>query len=172
MYNDKLVPTFSRDCLEAQIKLSEGKMLHLMVNHFKSMGYSPPNDPQSNRRRRGQVERVAELMDEHNLQQEYVVVAGDFNSDSDSPSLSPLLQKEGLYNVNLELEVSQRGTYRTGKDQLDYLLVSDALKSGLQNVYIERRGMYSKKEWPHYNTVTGRRTEASDHSAVVADFRL
>jgi exonuclease III len=68
--------------------------------------------------------------------------------------------------------VSQRGTYRTGKDQLDYLLVSDALKSGLQNVYIERRGMYSKKEWPHYNTVTGRRTEASDHSAVVADFRL
>ena len=172
MYNDKLVPTFSRDCLEAQIKLSEGKMLHLMVNHFKSMGYSPPNDPQSNRRRRGQVERVAELMDEHNLQQEYVVVAGDFNSDSDSPSLSPLLGKNGLYNVNLELELSQRGTYRTGKDQLDYLLVSDALKSGLQNVYIERRGMYSKKEWPHYNTVTGRRTEASDHSAVVADFRL
>jgi len=172
MYNDKLVPTFSRDCLEARIKLSEEKMLHLMVNHFKSMGYSPPNDPQSNRRRRGQVERVAELVGEHNLQQEYVVVAGDFNSPADSQSLSPLLQKDGLYNVNLQLEESQRGTYRTGKDQLDYLLVSGALKNSLQNVYIERRGMYSSKKWPHYDTVTGRRTEASDHSAVVADFRL
>jgi endonuclease/exonuclease/phosphatase family metal-dependent hydrolase len=172
MYNDNQVPTFSRDCLEAQIKLAEGKMLHLMVNHFKSMGYSPQNDPQSNRRRRGQVQRVAELLDAHNLQQEYVVVAGDFNSPADSPSLSPLLQKDGLYNVNLELEESQRGTYRTGKGQLDYLLVSNALKACLQNVYIERRGMFSAKKWPHYDTVTGRRTEASDHSAVVADFRL
>jgi endonuclease/exonuclease/phosphatase family metal-dependent hydrolase len=172
MYNDQPVPTFSRDCLEAQIKLSEEKMLHLMVNHFKSMGYSPANDPQSNRRRRGQVERVAELVDEHNLQQEYVVIAGDFNSPADSPSLSPLLQKDGLYNVNLELEASQRGTYRTGKDQLDYLLVSDALKACLQNVHIERRGMFSAKKWPHYDTVTGRLTEASDHSSVVADFRV
>jgi endonuclease/exonuclease/phosphatase family metal-dependent hydrolase len=171
-YNGKMVPTFSRDCLEVQIELPGERRLQLMVNHFKSMGYSPANDPQSNRRRRGQVERVAELVDEHNLQQEYVVVAGDFNSDSDSPSLAPLLKKGGLCNVNLKLDASQRSTYRTGKAQLDYLLVSDALKGVLQNVYIERRGMFSKKKWPHYETVTGRRTEASDHSAVVADFRL
>ncbi len=170
LYNDKQVPTFSRDCLELQIKLNEEKMLHLMLNHFKSMGYSPPSDPLSNGRRLGQVQRVAELIDGHNLQQEYLVVAGDFNSPSDSSSLSPLLQKPRLYNVNLKLEATQRGTYRTGTDQLDYLLVSDALKSCLQNVYIERRGMFSSKKWPHYETVTGRRTEASDHSAVVADF--
>jgi hypothetical protein len=50
--------------------------------------------------------------------------------------------------------------------------VSDALKACLQNVYIERRGMFSAKKWPHYDTVTGRLTEASDHSAVVADFRV
>lgn len=115
--------------------------------------------------------RVAQLVGEHNLQEEYVVVAGDFNSDATSPSLAPLLDKEGLYNVNLELEPSQRGTYLTGKKQFDYLLVSDALKGILQNVYIERRGTYSRK-WPNYETVTGRRTEASDHSAVVADLRL
>ncbi|MBM4447542.1 MAG: endonuclease/exonuclease/phosphatase family protein [Chloroflexi bacterium] len=170
-YNGKVVPIFSRDCLEVQIELSEERRLQLMVNHFKSMGYSPENDPQSNRRRREQVERVAELVSEHNLQAEYVVVAGDFNSDATSPSLSPLLEKEGLYNVNLKLETSQRGTYRTGKKQLDYLLVSDALKSALQDVYIERRGTYSRR-WLTYDTVTGRRTEASDHSAVVANFRL
>jgi len=170
-YNGKMVPTFSRDCLEVQVELPWEGLLQLMVNHFKSMGYSPGNDPQSNRRRRGQVERVAELVDEHNLQEEYIVVAGDFNSDSDSPSLAPLLGKMGLYNANLELEPSQRGTYRTGKAQLDYLLISDALKGALRSVYIERRGTYSRK-WPNYETVVGRRTEASDHSAVVADFRL
>ncbi len=170
-YKDRLVSTFSRDCLEAQIKLPGEKLLHLMVNHFKSMRPSE-SDPLSNERRRGQVERVAELVDAHNLQQEYVVIAGDFNSPPDSPSLSPLLQKVGLYNVNLQLEASERGTYRTGKGQLDYLLVSDALKACLQNIYIERRGMFSKKKWPHYDTVTGRRTEASDHSSVVADFLI
>jgi endonuclease/exonuclease/phosphatase family metal-dependent hydrolase len=171
-YNGRMVSTFSRDCLEVQIELRQERLLQLMVNHFKSMGYSPGNDPQSNRRRRGQVERVAELVDEHSLQEEYIIVAGDFNSDTDSPSLAPLVGKRGLYNVNLELEPSQRGTYRTGKAQLDYLLISDALKAMLQSVYVERRGMYSKRKWPHYETVTGRRTEASDHSAVVADFRL
>jgi endonuclease/exonuclease/phosphatase family metal-dependent hydrolase len=169
-YNGKQVPTFSRDCLEVQIQLPGQKLLHLMVNHFKSMGYSPPNDPQSNRRRMRQAARVAELSDKHDLQQEYIVIAGDFNSPPNSPSLSPLLQKEGLYNVNLGLEESERGTYRTGKDQLDYLLVSDALKTCLQGEYVERRGMFSSKKWPHYDTVTGKRTEASDHSAVVADF--
>ncbi|MFC2050411.1 endonuclease/exonuclease/phosphatase family protein [Chloroflexota bacterium] len=171
-YNGRMVPTFSRDCLEVQVELPRERLLQLMVNHFKSMGYSPGNDPQSNRRRKGQAERVAELVDEHNLQEEYIVVAGDFNSDTDSPSLAPLIGKAGLYNVNLKLEPSQRGTYRVGSKQLDYLLISNALKGALQSVYIERRGMYSKKKWPHYETVTGRRTEASDHSAVVADFRL
>jgi endonuclease/exonuclease/phosphatase family metal-dependent hydrolase len=171
LYNDRWIPTFSRDCLELQIELPTEKQLHLMVNHFKSMGYSPPNDPQSNLRRKGQAGRVAELVNEHDLQNEYVIVAGDLNADATSPSLSPLLANDGLYNVNLELDPSQRGTYRTGNKQLDYLIISEALKDGLQNVHIERKGMYSKK-WEHYDTVTGRRTEASDHGAVIADFLL
>ncbi len=171
LYNDRWVPTFSRDCLELQIELPIEKQLHLMVNHFKSMGYSPPNDPQSNLRRKGQAGRVAELVNEHDLQNEYVIVAGDLNADATSSSLSPLLANDGLYNVNLELDPSQRGTYRTGNKQLDYLIISEALKDVLQNVHIERKGMYSKK-WEHYDTVTGRRTEASDHGAVIADFLL
>lgn len=171
LYNDKLIPTFSRDCLEVQIELPTEKQLHLMVNHFKSMGYSPPNDPQSNLRRKGQAERVAELVNEHDLQNEYIVVAGDLNADTTSASLSPLLANDGLYNVNLELDSSKRGTYRTGNKQLDYLIISEAFKDVLQNVDIERKGMYSKK-WQHYDTITGRRTEASDHGAVIADFLL
>lgn len=171
-YNGRKIKTFSRDCLEATIQLPNNKNLLVMVNHLKSMGYSPGNDPLSNNRRKGQAKRIAELLDEHNLQEEYVAVVGDLNSDPSSPSLAPLLNKEGLYNVNLQLPPKERGTYKTGKQQLDYILISDALKAKLANVYIERRGVYSKTKWVPYKTVTGRRTEASDHAVVVADFNL
>jgi len=65
----------------------------------------------------------------------------------------------------------QRGTYQTGKKQLDYLFVSQPLKNKLQALNIERRGIYSKTK-PHYDTVTGKSTEASDHAAVIADFKM
>lgn len=171
-YDGKKVRTFSRDCLEARIELDDGKELHMMLNHFKSMGYSPKTDPQSNRRRLGQAKRVAKLLDEHDLQKEFVVVAGDLNSDPTSPSLKPLVKKQGLHNVVLELPATDRGTYQTGNKQIDFLFVSEALKKHLQGVQIERRGIFTKKKWPHYDTVTSERTQASDHAAVLADFQF
>jgi endonuclease/exonuclease/phosphatase family metal-dependent hydrolase len=161
---------FSRDCLEVNLAL-ENKPLHLLINHFKSMGYSSGDDPQGNKRRLVQSTRVAELLDSHDLSEEYVVVAGDFNSPADSPSLAPVLKKAGMYNVNEELPEGKRGTYRTGKDQLDYIVVSDALKERLTGVRIERRGVYTARG-EKYPTVTSRRTEASDHAAVVATFAV
>jgi len=172
VYNGNEVPTFSRDCLEVQLQLPDGQTLHLLVNHLKSMGYSPKNDPQSNRRRLLQAQRVAELVDTHDLTKEYVVAAGDFNSDPASPSLAPLVNNPGLYNVNLELAEKERGTYQTGNKQIDYLLVSEAMKNGLQGMHIERRGIFTKKKWPHYPEVTSDADQASDHAAVVAEFQL
>lgn len=171
-YNGRVVPTFSRDCLELLIDFPDSGPLLLMVNHFKSKMSSGGGDPLSNNRRLGQAKRVEELVSSHDLEKEYVIVAGDLNDDSTSPSLKPLLEKEGLYNANLELDPSQRGTYRTGTEQLDYIIMSDALKRSLRNVYVERRGVFSKTKWPHYETVKGRRTEASDHGAVVVDFSV
>jgi endonuclease/exonuclease/phosphatase family metal-dependent hydrolase len=169
-YDGKTVKTFSRDCLEVKLKAPDGKPLYLKINHFKSMGYSPRTDPQSNRRRLGQAKRVLELVEKHDLQTDYVIVAGDLNSDPSSPSMEPLISKAGLYNVNLELPASQRGTYKTGKKQLDYLFVSEALKANLQSVHLERRGVYTKTRWTPYPTVKSERTQASDHAAVVAEF--
>ncbi|MDP2796309.1 MAG: endonuclease/exonuclease/phosphatase family protein [Methanoregula sp.] len=163
----KNTPVFSRDCLEVNFALTPDVPLHLLVNHFKSMGYSSPGDPQGNKRRLVQTTRVAELLDEHNLKKEYVIVSGDFNSCATSPSLAPLLTKAGMYNVSEELPAGERGTYRTGKDQLDYIVVSGAMKEKLSAVHIERRGIYTARG-SHYPTVTNRRTEASDHAAVVA----
>jgi endonuclease/exonuclease/phosphatase family metal-dependent hydrolase len=164
---EKNTLVFSRDCLEVNLALAPDTPLHLLINHFKSMGYSSKDDPQGNKRRLVQTTRVAELLDTHDLSKEYVVVAGDFNSPATSPSLAPLLCRAGIYNVNEELPAGERGTYRTGKDQLDYLLVSHALKKKLGPVRIERHGVYTARG-EKYPTVTSRRTEASDHAAVVA----
>jgi endonuclease/exonuclease/phosphatase family metal-dependent hydrolase len=170
-YNGNMVPTFSRYCLEAQVNIPNGTTLFLMLNHFKSMGSCPKNDPKCNRKRELQAKRVKELANEHDLQKEYVIVAGDLNSEPASPSLLPLINDKGLYNINLELPIGERGTYGTGNEQIDYLLVSNAIKENLKAVRIERRGVFSKK-WPHYETVTSKVNEASDHSAVVAEFQI
>jgi endonuclease/exonuclease/phosphatase family metal-dependent hydrolase len=165
----KGTPVFSRDCLEVNLDLPGDRPLHLLVNHFKSMGYSSPGDPQGNRRRLVQAETVAGLLADHDLAAEYVAVAGDFNAPPASPSLAPLLTHPGLYNVNEALPEGSRGTYRSGRDQLDYLLVSRALKARLRSVRTERRGIYTARGI-RYPTVGSRRTEASDHAAVVAEF--
>jgi endonuclease/exonuclease/phosphatase family metal-dependent hydrolase len=170
-YNGKNINLYSRDCLEVDVQATHTRAIRLLINHFKSMGYSPANDPQSNRRRKGQAKGVAKLVSALNTQKDFIVVAGDLNSDPSSSSLSPLLSKSDLYNVNLELPSNERGTYRTGSKQLDYLIVSSALRKKLTKIHIERHGLFSKK-WETYPTVKNRRTEASDHAAVVATFRI
>jgi len=167
-HNGNIAATFSRDCLEVTIKLPNNKQLLVMVNHFKSKRPSP-GDPNSNSRREKQARRVAELLDAHNLQTEFVVVAGDLNDTPDSQPLKPLLTKNGLFNVNAKLPVADRFTFRSPKEQIDYLLISDALKAKLTNMHVERQGIFAGNI-PHFPTVTSRRTEASDHGAVVADF--
>jgi endonuclease/exonuclease/phosphatase family metal-dependent hydrolase len=164
---DTRYPLFSRDCLEVNLALTGQTPLHLLVNHFKSMGYNSADDPRGDKKRLLQSSRVAELLDEHDLKTEYVAVTGDFNAGAASPSLAPLLKKEGMYNVCEHLPADKRGTYRTGRDQLDYILISGALKEHLGSVRIERRGVWTAKG-EKYPTVTNRRTEASDHAAVVA----
>lgn len=172
-YNGKTVHTFSRDCLQVGVQATSTSEVHLLINHFKSMGYSDPSDPQSERRRRGQSDRVAQLLNRFDLQQDYVVVAGDLNSSPEKMSMQPLTKHPELYNVNRELPSNVRGTYRykTARNQLDYLLVSQALKAKLSNVEIERRGTYTARG-PNFPSVTNRKTEASDHGAIVADFSI
>ena len=173
-YMGKTISRFSRDCIEIQTELPNGKILHLMGNHLKSMGYSHPNDPGSDKRRRGQAVRVAELAQAHNLNSEYVAIAGDFNSPPESSSLEPILEIDELYNVNEWLPEDERGTYKTGTkahNQLDYIVVSKPLKSKLEKVEILRKGHYSSK-WDNYPTVDSKINSASDHCAVVAEFKF
>jgi endonuclease/exonuclease/phosphatase family metal-dependent hydrolase len=173
-YMGKTVTQFSRDCLEVDLEVPGGKTLTFMANHLKSMGYSPPGDPKSEKRRRNQAERVAKIVKEHKPAQNMIVVAGDLNSPPDAHSIKPLSDHPDLYNVNLELPAGKRGTYTTDLDhkQLDYLFISKPLKAKLSGMHVERRGAYKPTKWASYPSVTSDRTAASDHSAVIAEFTL
>jgi len=172
IYQGKEVKLFSRDCLEIGVEVQAGVRIDLLLNHLKSMGYNPPGDPNSNQRRLQQALRVVEIADAYSLDQAYVVVAGDLNSPPTSPSLAPLVSHPKLYNVNLELPEAERGTFHTGKQQLDYLFISPALRQKLTGMHIERRGAYAKTKWQPFDTVTKPSEAASDHSAVVAEFQI
>jgi endonuclease/exonuclease/phosphatase family metal-dependent hydrolase len=169
-YLGKSIKTFSRDCLHIQVDIMADKPLNIFINHLKSQGYSGKSDPSGNIRRKGQASRVAAIIKELNLTDDYIIVAGDMNCDPQNPSLEPLLNNNDLYNLNLELPADERWTYINGKKQLDYLIVTRPLEQKLQKVYVERRGVFPSIG--RYETVTSKTSEASDHAAVVAEFEF
>lgn len=166
---------FSRDCPEYEIALPDGKGLWLLCNHLKSKGYGSTSS--SNARRKKQADRIAEILKRFDLTADYVAVAGDFNDTPDSPPLAGLIGTENLSDVlSSDKLQGPRWTYRTGRDQIDYLLVSKPLWEGIKFVGIERRGIFSRDdfggEFDHFPEVTGSVSQASDHAAVWADFDI
>ncbi len=138
-------PVFSRDCAEFEIDIPGTRHLWVLVNHFKSRGYGSKASNDSKRKR--QAETVAAILKRFDLKKQWVVVAGDFNELPKSDSLAPLLSLPGLRNACDKLpNNADRWTHRddavpSKNDQIDYLLVSEALWPRLQQVGIERRGI-------------------------------
>jgi endonuclease/exonuclease/phosphatase family metal-dependent hydrolase len=177
---------FSRDCLEVEVTLPNGKPLYILCNHFKSRGYD--TDGTADTKRKRQATRVAEILKEkYKLSKDWVIVAGDLNDNPEAPPLKPLRDVNLLYDV-LEVEYpndkSKRWTYHYNKfEQIDYLLVSKPLKDRLRQAGVERRGMDKLKGLTEgsnggvevetqYNSVTHWTNAASDHGAVWAEFDL
>ena len=177
---------FSRDCLEVETLLPNGKSLFLLCNHFKSRGYDPNNTADGRRKR--QAERVAQILQaRYDLINDWVIVAGDFNDDPGSDPLQPILSVQHLHDV-LQLQFptnpNKRWTYHYNKfEQIDYILVSEPLKAKFEKAGVERRGIYDLKTLTEssndavdieqeFATVTHWRNAASDHGAVWAEFRL
>lgn len=128
-------------------------------------------------KRKRQAETVVEILKRFNLEKQWVVVAGDFNELPNSDSLAPLLKLPGLRNSFKKLpNDADRWTHRddaipSKNDQIDCLLVSEALWPHLQDVGIERRGIWAKtkkarEKYPPLSSVTGDTNSASDHAAV------
>ena len=171
---------FSRDCLEIKIKLEENNFVYLYINHLKSQGYG--TQAGNDARRKAQAERVAEIINERelNLQKDKVIVLGDFNAPPLSPSLKPLMEIGDLKDV-LALKIpdpKHRWTYYSGsRQQIDFILVSKPLQDNIGEVGIERRGIFNLKKgslqneeaWPSVQD-NGAWAQASDHAAVWAEF--
>lgn len=157
---------FSRDCAEYTIQLAGNKKLHMLCNHFKSKGYGSPAE--NNIKRKEQAKRVRKILEKYDLKNDLVVVAGDLNDTPDSDPISPLIQLRNLHDVlDWEGFEGKRGTYHSGNQQIDYLLVSDPIFKAIREVGIERRGIF-KRNQESFPEVTSKRTQASDHACVWA----
>lgn len=166
---------FSRDCPEFEIVLPDGRTLWLLGNHFKSQGYG--SQKSSDAKRTWQAARVRDLLRRFDLTRDFVVVAGDLNDSPDSAPLRSLLSTPFLVDVLTSPRHSgPTWTYHDGRQQIDYLLVSQPLFQRLTAVGIERRGLFHKTSYrgkfPSFPEVTNEIAQASDHAAVWAEADL
>jgi endonuclease/exonuclease/phosphatase family metal-dependent hydrolase len=159
---------FSRDCLEVDIALPNGKTLTVFNNHFKSklvMERDPAKkaaqSAAATAKRKRQAQRVMQIVRQRfagaAFEEALFAVLGDFNDQPAADALKPLLaNSSGLENVLNRLPEEQRWTdyYKGGGDvsQLDYLLTSPQLSSLIQGLpVVERAGIGFRA----YSTRTG-----------------
>lgn len=170
---------FSRDCAEYHLRTPTGETMVVLVNHFKSKGFSTPGDPQGGKRRRRQAARVAEIHDGLVAAgHEHVAVVGDLNDSPDSAALAPVLTGTTLRDISEHADFAwgpRRGTFGGGneRDKIDYVLLSPALFAKATGGGVFRKGVWrgprTRDPWEIYETLTDEVDQASDHAAIYAD---
>ncbi|KUN33754.1 hydrolase [Streptomyces longwoodensis] len=156
---------FSRDCAEFEIALG-GPPLWLLGNHLKSKSGDNP------RLRLAQARHVATIYQAALERSPHVVVAGDFNDEPSSPGLRAVLGtglKDAMSHGGYAGPPGTIGTCRTAEQKIDYLMFSPALWDTVEHVEVERRGIWAPRTFKHFDTVTSKATQASDHAALYAD---
>jgi endonuclease/exonuclease/phosphatase family metal-dependent hydrolase len=172
---------FSRDCCEYHLEGPGGTTLVVLMNHFKSKGYSTPKDPGGGKKRARQAARVAEIY--HALVDdgiEHIAVLGDLNDTPDSTPLRPLLEKTDLQDISTHPQFDWQGRHGTygssNTDKIDYILLSPSLFQAVVKGGVFRKGVYrgpgTHNPWAIYDTLTAKVHEASDHAAVWAELDL
>ena len=180
------VPVFSRDCPEYAVTTPAGERIWVLPNHFKSKFGS--NQAASDRKRRRQAERTAELYRAlRDAGERLVVVLGDLNDTPGSTPLRPLLTRTELRDVSEhpnfdpgEFNAGPRntdrgiGTYRLGNDddKIDYLLLSPSLFERVGTAGLFRKGAWPGSRpprWEVYPQVARKVHVASDHHVIWAD---
>ncbi len=173
-------PLFSRDCLEAVIDV-DGKLLHLYVNHFKSM---IGGRDKTHNRRLVQVNKVIEYIERDWKKKKYegnFIVLGDFNDYLEGKSaVTALVHHKGLENVLERLPKDEQWTHYYSKGdytQLDYLLLSKSLAKLNKDILpcLMREGLplratkYTGKRFPGIGEDN---PKSSDHCGLFMDIEL
>ncbi|MEM9840176.1 MAG: endonuclease/exonuclease/phosphatase family protein [Pseudomonadota bacterium] len=122
---------FSRDCLEVEVLTPAGPV-HVLANHLKSKSRGGDD------KRKAQAEEIKSILEtRYDLATDKVVVLGDLNDTPASDPLAPLLSMPALTDA-FELEgLPDAGrwsyVYEGRAQQIDYILVSDALRGGFRS---------------------------------------
>jgi endonuclease/exonuclease/phosphatase family metal-dependent hydrolase len=169
-------PIFSRDCAEFFVQVPGlPKPCIFMGNHFTSKG----SDFTGLTRRLPQATQVRKIVDGRMKQGfTHIIVAGDLNDTPDSKGLAPLMTWGVLSDAvkqfanQIDPTGKRLGTYETGLQQIDYVMMSPALKAMAKGAGIERRGHYAPSTWKAFDTVSNARMQASDHHAVWLDLKV
>lgn len=156
---------FSRDCPEAHIKLPNGRILVVLVNHLKATTSNPYDDEQ---RRKAQARRVREILDALLAKDAGadVAVVGDLNDVPGSATLGQILSPAPqVTDVTTAVSAADRYTTKF-KDsatkkykQFDYILAAPGLAADLSPGSVEI----------HHHAVFG---GTSDHYPVKAVFKV
>ncbi len=170
---------FSRDCPEFLIQTAAGYELLVMVNHLKSKGYG--GTAASNRRRKAQAKRIAEIYEQRIAEgYPYVAVLGDLNDTPNSNPLKPLIQETNLTDVFEHPDFDDGGYpgtygYCNAGDKIDYVLLSPDLFDLVESGFVMREGMWPgvrPRRWDCYAEITKKSEVASDHAAICVDIDL
>ncbi|MFD9331838.1 endonuclease/exonuclease/phosphatase family protein [Streptomyces sp. NPDC060065] len=162
-------PVFSRDCPEFEIEL-DGTPLWILGNHFKSQIRG-----EGAGRRLAQARRVKEIYEEALLRSAHVVVAGDLNDRPTSLPIKELLDaglRDAMTHPSYTGAPGTHGTGTSAAQKLDYLMFSPQLWELVRGTGVERRGIWAPNTFEHFDTVTARPEQASDHAALYADLDL
>lgn len=172
----------TRDILYVCGQLQSGDTLHVFVVHAPSR-YG--GEHRSRPFRKSAADRLCLSLDSIRAvtPDAHILVTGDFNDFTDSPSLQQLYQHQ-LHNLTSEAtgQNGVRGTYRfQGEwDSLDHVLASPSMQSKVEQAFIhsplflleedERYGGYIPR--CTYNGMRYQATGYSDHLPLVVRFRL
>lgn len=185
---------FSRDCLEADVELPDGRVITLYANHLKSMldMFDPCNGrANTSARRSEQAEAVVRIIKDRfgpNPGNSNFVVLGDLNDymQSDTPgepAITSLVEWSEVENVVDRLPEDERWTHfykgnstcetPPSYHQLDYVLLSRALADQTDSQpEIVRNGIPKRAdryEGPRFEGIGVDSPKASDHCAVVIE---
>lgn len=173
-------PVFSRDCAQYEIRTPAGKVLHVLVNHFKSQSGG------GGAKRRRQAHEVRRIAGELVAARKNVIVLGDLNEGQPSvtepaPNLRELFDGPLLSCYDLKgFDTGKRpGTFDSCgiRNRLDYVLVSQSLQRRFRSGHVFRKGLWGTRTtrptaWETYPEIDGHDQQASDHAAVVIELDL